>query len=167
MANPDRPSVPPHRTSDRVRSHLQRYQVGQGFDPFPRAGEQKVEPDLRKTTEKPTFVRMEPASKEYVDLKLDAALAPILAKLDSIEKNQISPWQVWGAALTGFGAVLAVLAFGSDQFGLGSGLSDQRFEQLQLDQAQDQKLDAVISRIDALLDAQATPAAPALESPTE
>lgn len=129
--------------------------------------ESAIDARLKRPGRGGTYDGMEPASKEYVDLKLEAALAPILAKLDTIEKNQISPWQVWGAALTGFGAVLAVLAFGSDQFGLGSGLSDQRFEQLQLDQAQDEKLDAVISRIDALLDAQSTPTAPAPESPTE
>lgn len=131
-------------------------------------------PDLNRGDGGGTFPHMEPASKEYVDLKLEAAMSRIEAKLESIRENQISPWQVWGAALTGFGAVLAVLAFGGDQFGLGSSLADQRLEQLERDRSQteaikvqNEKIDATLSRIDALLASQATPAAPAPESPSE
>lgn len=121
------------------------------------------------------------SSQAYIDRSMDAVRAQndarfaevlteikgVGVRLDHIEKGQISPWQVWGAALTSFLAVLAVLAFGGDQFGLGAGLAEQRQGQIVRDQAQDEKLTEIITRLDALLAAQATQAAPAPESPSE
>lgn len=114
------------------------------------------------------------STQAYIDRSMDAVRAQndarfgevlseikgLGTRLDHIEKGQISPWQVWAAALTGFGAVLAVLAFAGDQFGLGSNLADQRFEQLQLDQSQNERIESILSRLDALLAAQATQTGP-------
>lgn len=120
-------------------------------------------------------------SKDYIDRSMDAVraqndarFAEVLAqiggigtRLDAIERSQFSPWHVWGAALTGFLGVLAILAFGGDQFGLGSSLADQRLEQLERDKAQTEKIDAVLNRVDAFLAAQATQPAPAPGTPSE
>lgn len=111
-------------------------------------------------------------SQSYIDARTDAVraqndarFAEVLSeirnvgtRLDHIEKGQISSWQVWAAALTVFGAGLAVLAFGGDQFGLGAGLADRQASQIERDQAQDAKLDGVISRLDELLVRQTAPA---------
>lgn len=120
---------------------------------------------------------MEPASKEYVDLKTaltsaqnDARFAEVLSEIRSLRglvEGKPSTWQMVGAVFAGaatiLGVILAALAYGGDRFDGGIGLADQRQEQIQRDAEQD----AIIKRLDALLARQATPAAPAPGSPSE
>ena len=113
---------------------------------------------------------MEPASKEYVDLKLEAAMGRIEGKFDllnqrmaTLEARTPSWWSVLGAVMIGVGVVLAALSYAGDRFDGGIGLADQRQEQLKRDAAQD----AVISRLDALLAKQSTSPAPTPGSPSE
>lgn len=132
-----------------------------------------IDTPLNVSPQARTFPTMEPASKEYVDLKAEvvaaqnnARFAEVLAEIKGLRSDiatKPSSWQVWGAALTGFGAILAVLAFAGDRFDGGISLADQRQEQIQRDTAQD----AIIKRLDALLAAQPTQSAPAPESPSE
>lgn len=112
------------------------------------------------------------STEAYIDARTDAVraqndarFAEVLSeirsvgtRIDHIEKGQISPWQVWAAALTVFGAGLAVLAFGGDQFGLGAGLAEQQAAQIERDKSQDAKLDTVLDRLDDLLMRQSPPA---------
>lgn len=106
---------------------------------------------------------MEPASKEYVDLKLEAAMGRIEGKLASMPSTAAMIATGFTSAVGVIGILLAALAFGGDRFDGGVGLADQRQEQLQRDAAQD----AILKRLDALLAAQPTPAPQAPESPSE
>lgn len=120
---------------------------------------------------------MEPASKEYVDLKTaltsaqnDARFAEVLAEMKALGdaiRGKPSTWQMVGAVFAGaatiLGVLLAALSFGGDRFDGGVGLADQRQEQLQRDADQD----AIIKRLDALLASQAKPDAPAPGTPSE
>lgn len=120
---------------------------------------------------------MDPASKEYVDLKTaltsaqnDARFSEVLSEIRSLRdliEGKPSTWQMVGAVFAGaatiLGVILAALAYGGDRFDGGIGLADQRQEQLRRDAAQD----ALISRLDVLLARQATPLAPAPGNPSE
>lgn len=108
-----------------------------------------------------TLPSMEPASKEYVDLKLDAVMTRIDGKFDmlnqrlgDLEKRTPSLGAIIATAFTSgiaiVGVLLAALAFGGDRFDSGIGLADQRQEQLQIDAAQS----AIIKRLDSILESQ-------------
>lgn len=111
---------------------------------------------------------MEPASREYVDLKLEAAMTRIDGKFDLLNqrlgdlKQQVPQWwSILGAVMIGTGAILAALAFGGDRFDGGLNLSTQMQEQLERDRRQDERLEQVLNRLDAQFAAPSTPAPPA------
>lgn len=113
---------------------------------------------------------LEPASKDYVDLKLAAAMNEVRGefsllnqRLGSLEARTPTWWSVLGAVMIGVGIVLAALSFAGDRFDGGIGLADQRQEQIQRDAEQD----AIIKRLDALLAEQARQAVPAPGTPSE
>lgn len=124
-----------------------------------------------------TLPPMEPASREYVDLKTalvsaqnDARFSEVLSEIKGLRQDisgKPSTWQMVGAIFAGaatiLGVILAVLAYGGDRFDGGVGIADQRQEQSERDADQD----AVIRRLDALLDERSTLSVPAPESPTE
>lgn len=124
-----------------------------------------------------TFGFMEPASKEYVDLKTaltsaqnDARFSEVLSEIRSLRglvEGKPSTWQMIGAVFAGaatiLGVILAALAYGGDRFDGGIGLADQRQEQIQRDADQD----AIIKRLDALLATPAKSTGPAPGTPTE
>lgn len=121
-----------------------------------------------------TFDGMESASREYVDLKLEAAMTRIDGKFDllnqrmaSLEARVPTWWAILGAVFIGVGTLLAALSYAADRFDGGVSISTQQLEQLERDKAQDQKLDAVLSRLDALVSQQSTQPAPAPGTPNE
>lgn len=123
----------------------------------------------------------EVTTKDYIDSKVDAVRAQndarfaevigridgLSAKLDHLPSTGAMIVTAVTSALAVVGIVLAAMSYGGDRFDGGIGLADQRQEQLVRDQDQDAKLDTIITRLDALLDAQSIPPAPAPGSPTE
>lgn len=129
---------------------------------------------LTDRADAPTFPGMEPASKEYVDLKLDAVMTRIDGKFDllnqrmgDLEKRTPSIGAIIATAFTSavgiVGVLLAAMAFGGDRFDSGIGLADQRQDQIERDADQD----AIIRRLDALIAEQPTQPGPSVETPTE
>lgn len=117
---------------------------------------------------------MEPASKEYVDLKLASAMTHMDGKFDllnqrmgTLEERTPSLWKVAAVVWSGFLGVIAVLALMNSVFNGGVSLSSMRIEEERRDAAQDARLNAFIDRVDALLASQAKQAAPAPGTPSE
>lgn len=120
---------------------------------------------------------MEPATREYVDLKLETAMTRIDGKFDVLnerlrgidEKLARQPgwWSILGAVIIGVGIILAALAFGGDRFDGGLNLSTQMQEQLERDRRQDERLEAILDRLDAQSASPATPEAPAASTSGE
>lgn len=141
-------------------------------------GRSRIPPMDREVTTKDYIDRSMDAVRAQNDVRFTEVLSKIDAlggKIDAIKSDAITWKGVWGAAAATTvavgGLLLGILAIGGDRFDGGmaaSGvISSMTQEQQARDRAQDEKLDAVISRIDALLDAQAIPTAPAPETPTE
>jgi hypothetical protein len=116
-----------------------------------------------------TFNGMDPASKEYVDMKVEAAISRIEGKfdllnqrMDNLERNTPSALSIWGAVFTGsvavVGLLLAALAYGGDRFDGGVSIAEQMRAQSERDAAQDAKMNEVFTRLDAAVDRLATPA---------
>lgn len=98
---------------------------------------------------------MDSATREYVDLKLEAALSRVDGKFDllnqrmaSLEARTPSWWATLGAVMIGVAAVLATLSFAGDRFDGGIGMADQRLEQLQRDQEQSERIDKILIQLD-------------------
>lgn len=116
------------------------------------------------------YIGMEPATREYVDLKLEAALSRLEGKFDllnqrmsDLEKRMPSWWSILGAVMIGVATVLAALAFAGDRFDGGISLADQRQEQLERDRQQDEtlrRLDEIITRLNAPSASPSTAATP-------
>lgn len=104
-------------------------------------------------------------SSELMDAKIGKAKAEIdteFAKLRADLQGLPGKGTIWGAAASIILGILAILAFGGDQFGMGANLADQRLEQLKRDEAQSEaiaqlattatennkKLDTLIERLD-------------------
>lgn len=125
---------------------------------------------LKEIEEEVTSSPMEPASKEYVDLKLEVALARIEAKLTHMPTTGAMIATAFTAAVGVIGIILAAMSYGGDRFDGGVGLADQRYEELQRNNerdARDAEQDAIIRRLDALLTQEAATPAPVTENPTE
>lgn len=100
---------------------------------------------------------MDNASREYVDLKLEAALSRVEGKFDLLNQNLASLeartptwWAILGAVMIGVATILAALAFAGDRFDSGIGLADQRLEQLQRDQEQSERLEQILLGLERL-----------------
>lgn len=100
-------------------------------------------------------------SKDYIDRSMDAVRAENdaqFAKVLAAIQSKPSTWQlvgaVFGAAFTVLGVVLAVLSYGGDRFDGGVSLSEQQQQQIERDKAQDDRLKAILDRLDAMTAAQ-------------
>ena len=135
--------------------------VGSGVD----QGE-SLNPSLKG----PIMSSMEPASKDYVDLKIEASLAKIEARLSVMPTTGAMLMTAFTSSVAIVGLILAVLSFGGDRFDSGIGLADRINESVEVPQPRsgvDDTQAAIINRLDALLAAQSTPSAPAPATPTE
>lgn len=110
---------------------------------------------------------MEPATREYVDLKVENAVVRLEGKIDALSgrlDSLATRRDTWGAALSAglglFVALLAVLAFAGDRFDSGLGLADKQQEQLEQDRRQNDRIEAILNRLDAQSALPATPAVP-------
>lgn len=107
-------------------------------------------------------------SKDYIDRSMDAVRAQndarfseVLSEVRSLRddvKRIPTLWQIFATVVSSM-AVAAGLAFAAwaiagDHFANGMNLADQRQEQLQRDQAQDQRLQETLDRMDAFISSQ-------------
>lgn len=114
------------------------------------------------------FGGMEPATREYVDLKIESAVARLEGKLDGLA-GQLSRMPTTGAMIltvAGAGVAvltlgLAILAFAGDRFDGGIGLADRREEQLSRDREQNDRIETILNQISAQSAPSSTTAAPA------
>lgn len=89
--------------------------------------------------------------KEYVDARDDAIESRLGAKLDKLPSSDTVRNNIWGAALTVLGILLAVLAFGGDRFDAGIGQADSRQTQLERDSDQDNSMAEINEKLDILI----------------
>lgn len=89
--------------------------------------------------------------KEYVDKADEAVESRLNAKLDKLPTMDALRANIWGAALTILGVLLAIAAFAADRFDGGmsaGGLMDRYTSaQRERDAAQDKKLDEILRRL--------------------
>ena len=99
------------------------------------------------------------ASKDYVDARLEAAAARTEAKFIELSAqiralNPATWWQVAFMMLSAVAVVFGILAYASDRFDGGlaaSGIVEKVIQdQLVRDAAQDDKLDRILQKLDAL-----------------
>lgn len=101
---------------------------------------------------------MDPNSilKDYIDARDDAVESRLSAKLDKLPTASALRGNIWGAAAAILGVILAVLAFGSDRFNGGMGISPAliavQSEQRKTDAMQDAKLEMMDKKLDILLE---------------
>jgi hypothetical protein len=104
--------------------------------------------------------------KDYVDARDEAVEARLMAKLDTVisrldglpSKNNLDDNRqsvirnIWGGVITGFVAILAVLAFGGDRFDGGLSVSPQLASMQNNQAVTDQRQDAQANVLDQKLD---------------
>ncbi|WP_411839223.1 hypothetical protein [Paracoccus sp. ME4] len=118
----------------------------------------------------PILPSMEPASKDYVDLKIEASLAKVEARLSVMPTTGTMLMTAFTSSVAIVGLILAILSFGGDRFDSGVGMADRLEERVQTSNPQsggEASQTEIIRRLDALLAAPPTPSAPAPGTPTE
>ena len=110
---------------------------------------------------------MEPATREYVDLKLAAAMTEVRGefallnqRLGDMEKRLPSWWSILGAVMIGVATIIGALALAGDHLNTGMALADKRQEQLERDRQQNDRIEAILKRLDAQSASPSTPASP-------
>ena len=111
---------------------------------------------------------MQSYAKDYVDQKLeterartDTRFAELSGKIDTMSamiegrlRGIPSRWEMWlgllGVVVAVVGMVFTGLSYSGGRFDAGIGLADQRQEQLQRDEAQDERLDQILRAIEGL-----------------
>lgn len=89
--------------------------------------------------------------KDYVDARDEAVEARVNLKVGNLSTKGT----VWGAVATGFGLLLAILAFGGDRFDGGASISPTvsklQIEQEKRDADQDAQLKLMDQKLDVLI----------------
>jgi hypothetical protein len=93
--------------------------------------------------------------KDYVDARDDAIESRLSAQLDKLPTAASMRNNIWGAALTVLGILLAILAFGGDRFEAGMSVSPQivagQQAQRKTDDSQDARLEMMDRKLDILI----------------